>query len=345
MDCGELIILDVGHGNCAIIKHGDEAIIVDAPGRPVVAKVLDELKIKSIHALLISHADSDHLSGAIPILMNADRPVRQVYVNPDLRKTKSWRDFRIAAGDARKNQGTAIYPSIHINQPQTLKLFDTTLRILHPTPEMCLATNEGEHTDGVRLDPNSMSAVVLIEHNGESVCLLAADSGRHSLDAMLDEEKDLRAPVLVFPHHGGHTSVAADNKAFARDLVSAVQPKLVIFSLGRGSHGTPRPEIVAGTREAISIQKPYIACTQLSKNCAVAPPSQGDRKLVKHSEGLSKNHCCAGTIVFPLSDDGIEIMMGELSEHHGKFVTSELPKALCRRQLVPAPPQLIATAN
>ncbi|HGM6963942.1 MBL fold metallo-hydrolase [Pseudomonas aeruginosa] len=345
MDCGELIILDVGHGNCTIIKHGDEAIIIDAPGRPVVAKVLDELKIKSVHALLLSHADSDHLSGAIPILMNPDRPVRQVYVNPDLRKTKSWFQFRIAAGDARKNRGTAIYPSLNIDQPQNLALSNTTLRILHPTPEMCLATNEGEHTDGVKLDPNSMSAVIIVEHNGESVCLLAADSGRHSLDMMLVEKIDLRAHVLVFPHHGGHLGGTADNRTFARDLVSAVQPKLVLFSLGRGSHGTPRPEIIAGTREAISTQPPYIACTQLSKNCSDALPSQANRKLVKHSEGFLKNQCCAGTLVFPLSDNGIEVMMGELSNHHGKFVASELPKALCRRKLAQAAPHIIATTN
>ena len=75
MDCSELIILDVGHGNCSVVKHGTQAIIIDAPGKPIVARVLDELGITSIHALLISHADSDHLSGAIPILLNTDRPV------------------------------------------------------------------------------------------------------------------------------------------------------------------------------------------------------------------------------------------------------------------------------
>lgn len=344
MAYSELIILDVGHGNCAIIKHGDEAIIIDAPGRPVVTKALDDLKIKSIHALLISHADSDHLSGAIPILMNPNRPVRLVYVNPDLRKTDSWHQFRIAAGDARRNQGTMVNSSLNVDNPYNLTLANTSLRILHPTPEMCLATNEGVHIDGIKLDANSMSAVVLVEQNGEGVCLLAADSGRHSLDIMLSEKRDLRAQVLVFPHHGGHTGTV-DNRAFAKDLVSAVQPKLILFSLGRGLHGTPRPEVISGAREAITAQTPYIACTQLSKNCAVTLPNQANRKLVKPSEGFSKNHCCAGTIVFPLSDDGVGIMMGELNEYHGKFVASELPKALCRRQIVQAAPHLIAVAN
>lgn len=348
MACSELIILDVGHGNCTIIKHGDEAIIIDAPGRPVVAKVLDELNIKSIHALIISHADSDHLSGAIPILMNLDRPVKQVYVNPDLRKTVSWRQFRIAAGDARKNQGTMVYPSLNINSPQQLTLANTTIQVLHPTPEICLATNEGEHTDGTRLDANSMSAVVLVEHNGERVCLLAADSGRHSLDTMISEKIDLRAQILVFPHHGGHiggAGASAENKLFANDLVSAVRPKLILFSLGRGAHGTPRPEIIAGTREAITDYEPYIACTQISKNCADSLPGKSDRPLVRNSEGFAKNQCCAGTIVLQLDGGGFDSILANLNDHHGKFVTAEVPKALCRRQVAPVAPPLILVSS
>lgn len=345
MACGELIILDVGHGNCTIIKHGNEAIIIDAPGRPVVAKALDELNIKSVHALLISHADSDHLSGAIPILMNPERPVRHVYVNPDDRSTSSWHQFRIAAGDARKQQGTTIHPSLNIDDPKNLALSETTIHVLHPTPEMCLATNAGNHTDGVRLDANSMSAVVLIVHDGERVCLLAADSGRHSLDIMMGENRDLSAEILVFPHHGGHIGGTADNKLFAKNLVSSVKPKLVLFSLGRGAHGTPRPEIIAGTREALHKNTPYIACTQISKNCSDTLPNQNNRPLAKHSEGLAKDHCCAGTIMLPLKKGGLDSILGDLNEHHGNFVTSEIPKALCRRQIAPPAPQLIATTN
>lgn len=345
MDCGEIIILDVGHGNCTIIKHGEEAIIIDAPGRPVVAKVLDDLKIKSIRALLISHADSDHLSGAIPILMNADRPVQQVYVNPDKRKTDSWHQFRIAAGDARKIQGTKIHPALTVDSPQQLAICGTTVHVLHPTPEICLATNDGAHTDGVKLDANSMSAVVLIEHDGERLCLLAADSGRHSLNVMMSENVDISAHVLVFPHHGGHIGGTSDNKEFAKELVSAVRPKLVLFSLGRGAHGTPRADIIAGARDALADNAPYIACTQISKNCSEALPGKTDRPIVKNSDGLAKNQCCAGTIVLPLSKGGLESIMTDLTEHHGRFVISEVPNALCRRQIAPVTPKLIATTN
>lgn len=333
MDCNELIILDVGHGNCAIVRKNDEAIIIDAPSRPVVARILEELGIKSIFALLISHADADHLSGAIPILMNEDRPVKHVYINPDARNSEAWRQFRIAAGDARKKRDTEVHASLNIKEPHELCLADTFIRVLHPTPEMCLATNEGTHTDGVRLDANSMSAVILIEHAGERVCLLAADSGRHSLDSMLSEQVDISAKMLVFPHHGGNNG-SLDNRKFAKDLVSSVQPKLVMFSLGRGMHGTPRPEIIAGTREANNPEPPYIACTQMSKNCANAVPRVNNRVINKYSDGLRKDQCCAGTVVIPLRKDGVISMLDELSRSHGKFVSDEVPQALCMRKMV-----------
>lgn len=330
MDYGELLILDVGHGNCSIIKHGDTAIIIDAPGRPIISEVLEELKIKRIKAILISHADSDHLSGAIPILMNSERPVESIYVNPDKRNTDCWTEFRIAVHEARTKMSTNIITSLNSSN-STLTLNDTAVNVLFPNPEMCLATNNGTHIDGIKLNPNSMSAVISIEHLGERVCLLTADTNTHSLETMIAEDIDLKAPLLVFPHHGGHAGAGAENREFARNLVSTVQPRVVIFSIGRGLHGTPKPEIMKGAREALSHKQPYIACTQLSKHCCADAPKSTNQKINKNSDGIRKNSCCAGTIVFPLQKGGIDQLLENLTSHHQSFITSELPTPLCKR--------------
>lgn len=330
MDSYELIILDVGHGNCAIIRNGTDAIIIDAPGRPIVSRVLDDLGIKSIHSLLISHADSDHLSGTIPILLDPARPVRDVYVNPDNRKTAAWLQFRIAAAEARKVRGTAVHTSLNLQDPGQILFSQTKLRVLSPTPEMCLATNAGMNIDGLKNDANIMSAVVLVEHDGENICLLAADSGYQSLEEMIQEGADMKSAMLVFPHHGGHVGGTADNKDFAMRLVAAVEPKVVIFSIGRGSHGTPRPEIIAGVREGVAGLQPYIACTQLSRHCATDAPKLS-RTVNKNSDGLKKDSCCAGTVSWPLEKDGFKKLIGKLNESHNNFVVGEIPDALCRR--------------
>lgn len=348
MASSELIILDVGHGNCAIIKHGTEAIVVDAPGKPIVARALDELGITSISALLISHADSDHLSGAIPLLLSPERPVKQVYVNPDNRESKIWRDFRIAVKEARsrtQESRTVVYTALNIEQPQQLTLENTTLRILHPTPEMCLATTGGKDIDGHRINANNMSAAVMIEHNGKGVCLLAADTDKHSLEVMTEGKMDMTASILVFPHHGGHAGTNIDNRTFAKELVSKVNPSLVVFSLGRGSHGTPRPDIITGVREGLANAQPYIACTQLSKNCHSGKPKGSDtRRLSKTSDGYQKDSCCAGTLVVPLQDNGIAELLSSLNEHHEAFIVNDVPNSLCRKHLAPTPPDIIATA-
>lgn len=340
MASSELIILDVGHGNCAIIKKGTDAIIVDAPGRPIVSRVLDELGIKSIHALIVSHADSDHLSGTIPILLDPARPVNDVYVNPDNRKSATWRQFRIAAAEARKVRGTSVHTSLNLQDPGKISFSDTTLRVLSPTPEMCLAANDGIHIDGVKNDANTMSAVVLVEHAGENICLLAADSGYQSLEDMINEKTNMKAPMLVFPHHGGNVGGTSDNKAFAKRLIAAVEPQVVIFSIGRGSHGTPRPEIVAGVREGMIGRSPYIACTQLSKHCAATVPKP-TRSLNKHSEGIHKETCCAGTVTWPLVKDGFKMFTDELDRTHNSFVISDVPDALCRRHIGTMPVKMI----
>lgn len=340
MACSELIILDVGHGNCAIIKNGTDAVIIDAPGRPIVSRVLDELGITSVHALVVSHADSDHLSGTIPILLDPSRLVKAVYVNPDNRKTATWRQFRIAATEARKVRGTLVHTSLNLQDPGEISFSDTKLRVLSPTPEVCLATSDGIHIDGVRNDANTMSAVVLVEHAGENICLLAADSGYQSLENMIQEKANMKAQLLVFPHHGGNVGGASDNKAFAKRLIAAVEPEVVIFSIGRGSHGTPRPEIVSGVREGMSGRSPYIACTQLSKHCAATAPKSG-RLLNKHSEGLVKEACCAGTVTWHLAKDGLKIFTDELNRTHNTFVVNEVPDALCRRYFGPMPVNVI----
>ena len=347
MASSELIILDVGHGNCAVIKHGTEAIIIDAPGKPIVARTLDELGIKSIHALLISHADSDHLSGAIPLLLNSERPVTHVYVNPDNRDSNAWHNFRVAVGQARANWGTSTHTSLNVEDPQGLALHGTTLKILHPTPEICLATTGGTHTDGHRINANNMSAVVLVEHNGERICLLAADSDQHSLEIMTEGATDLSAPILVFPHHGGHAGAGTDNRAFARDLVASVQPLLVLFSLGRGSHGTPRADIINGVREGLAGVEPYIACTQLSRNCLPGSgPASTNRNLNKHSDGYNKDSCCAGTISVPLEANGLSSLLAGLTADHESFIKKDIPNSLCRRQVGngQAIPQVIVRA-
>jgi competence protein ComEC len=61
MDLPELIILDVGHGNCALIKDANNVIVIDCPPGGILSETLEHLSIQEILHILISHSDADHI--------------------------------------------------------------------------------------------------------------------------------------------------------------------------------------------------------------------------------------------------------------------------------------------
>lgn len=68
MDLPELIILDVGHGSCALLRETNSTIVIDCGPNATLIDVLDHLNIRDISTILISHADQDHIGGVIDIL-------------------------------------------------------------------------------------------------------------------------------------------------------------------------------------------------------------------------------------------------------------------------------------
>ncbi|ROU08113.1 ComEC/Rec2 family competence protein [Lysobacter enzymogenes] len=323
----DLSILDVGHGNCAIVRQNDIAVIIDAPAKPVVADALDELGIKEISALLISHADSDHLSGAISLLMDGNRPVRSVYINPDpARKTKIWTEFRIAVRASSKANSTAVHPALSTTTPGHIVVGSTQIKVLYPPPEVALTGVGGTDLEGARINANNMSAVILVEQEASPICLLAADSDGVALQTMREAGVSLRAPLLVFPHHGGHPG-SGNTRQFTKQLLDEVMPSIVLFSIGRGTHGTPRPEIVDEVKNHPSIS-PYIACTQLSKRCCEHAPAERN-PTPRLSDGAKSNSCCAGTVTIPLNPLDISEFVRELNNGHAKFIQRDVTTPQC----------------
>src|SRR5947209_11889520 len=103
MDLPELIVLDVGHGNCALVRDIHGTIIIDCPLGSTLMKTLRQLNIREIASVLLSHADEDHIGGVMNLLTNEDITVQHVFLNADaLRKTLTWKNLRQALADVRK---------------------------------------------------------------------------------------------------------------------------------------------------------------------------------------------------------------------------------------------------
>src|SRR4028119_139108 len=100
MDLPELIILDIGHGNCAIVRDTEGVIVIDSAHGATLIETLAHLSIREISHILISHADEDHIAGIIDILLDRNIKVTNLYINSDAqRDTRTWQALRRAVRD------------------------------------------------------------------------------------------------------------------------------------------------------------------------------------------------------------------------------------------------------
>jgi competence protein ComEC len=329
MDSPELIILDVGHGNCALIRDANDVIVIDCPPGGTLAETLEHLSIKEILHILISHSDADHIGGMIDLLSNEDIKIHNVHINPDaIKKSAIWLDLRIALKDARQRFGTNVSSELTTTKTGSLNIGSVNIEILAPTPELNLGGAGGTDLQGRRLTSNSISAVIGIVHDSHRVAILAADIDNVGFDNLIQDQKSLSADILVFPHHGGKPG-SADPKIFAQQFCTFIQPKLIIFSIDRNRFNNPRTEIVEGIIS--SVPDAHILCTQLSQQCTTSLPSSKPTHLnTLPARGFNSNSCCGGTITIKI--DGSRTTYAEMALHK-EFIINQVTSPICRKFL------------
>jgi len=329
MDLPELIILDIGHGNCAIVRDTEGVIVIDSAHGATLIETLAHLSIREISHILISHADEDHIAGIIDILLDRNIKVTKIYINSDAQKnTRTWQALRIALKDARQRSETRLVLGLTTDTELTKewKVGQVKVEILAPTPELVMSGPGGQDLQGRRLNPNSTSAVIGLVHDSHRVAILAADIDQVGLNYLLEERSDLKADILVFPHHGGRPG-GADSKAFAQQLCDLVQPNLVVFSIARGRFGNPREDIVEGV--VTSLPTAHILCTQLSSKCAESVPDSEPAHLnALPARGRTSNSCCGGTVSIKIAGNKTTYAAGIAA--HQQFI-DRVSHPLCRR--------------
>ena len=328
MDSPELIILDVGHGNCAIVRDQKGVIVIDCPQGVTLLETLEHLGIKEILHILISHSDADHIAGIVNLLSNEDFRIHNVYINPDsTKKTDIWLDLRIALADSAKRFGTVI-SKLTTTETEKFNIGSVNLEVLAPSYELILGGAGSTDLKKRKLNSNSISAVIGIVHNSNRVAILAGDIDDVGFANFAEDIHSCPADILVFPHHGGKPG-SEDAKTFAQQFCSFIQPKLIIFSNGRNHFGNPRPEIIEGLRSVLP--DAHILCTQLSTQCAASLPSLKPTHLNTFpAKGLISNSCCGGTITIKIN--GSRTTYTEMALHK-EFIINQVTSPICRKFL------------
>jgi competence protein ComEC len=212
--------LDVGQGLAAVIQTQNHTLLYDTgpswggdtdSGSRIVVPHLRANGIRRLQGLVVSHADTDHSGGAISVLDN-------VSVNWLLSSLPY--DSAIPAKSDH---------SIRCQLGQRWQWDEVSFEVLHP-PSTAYLDNSRK--------TNDRSCVVMIKSRYGSVLLTGDIEALSEVEILAQSDRNLRADVLIVPHHGSRTS---STDAF----VVATNPKLAIFTVGyRNPFGHPRAEIV-----------------------------------------------------------------------------------------------------
>ncbi len=301
--------------------------MIDGGSGGTAVEALRSYNLTAVHTVVVSHADDDHLGGVLTMLLDPAITIGQILINPDpTKETVGWTAFKMAAREARA-KGTQFRVGATTDTAVDWGNGEHQFEVLAPSPTVALAGVGGHDLEDRPITTNSLSIVVRVVRDGIPLVLFAGDIDGVGLDDLLSEHPGPIARLLVFPHHGGLPG-GAEAREFATRLCAAVKPNAVLFSIGRGRHGTPRPEIVEGVKEATP--EAYVVCTQLSERCAPELPMVAAAHLAeKPAKGRPNNSCCGGTIVLAVQE--LTCLAQATRLGHTQFVDDNAPTALCRR--------------
>ena len=89
-----LSILDVGHGNSAVVADTKGVTVIDAGLGPALSSFLEEEQIATINVVLLSHAHADHIGGLLHLISTKMFQIGLVRLNTDAEcGTALWGDL------------------------------------------------------------------------------------------------------------------------------------------------------------------------------------------------------------------------------------------------------------
>lgn len=215
-----LDVIDVGQGQAVLVRTRAHALLYDAgpsypdegdAGSRIVVPHLRALGVRSLDRLVVSHDDNDHSGGADSVLDAI--PVEQV----------------LSSAPAFANASRRDSPGRRCARGQSWTWDGVDFDMLHPD-------SEDYNREAVR--DNDMSCVLRVR-SARHIALLSGDIERASEATLIRTAPgDLRADVLLAPHHGSATSSSI---GFLRH----VHPQVAIFTVGhRNRFGHPAQAVL-----------------------------------------------------------------------------------------------------
>jgi competence protein ComEC len=232
--------LDVGHGQAILAQlPGKANILFDAGslhksdiGGRVIAPFLDYIGINKIDAIIISHNDIDHINGIPRIAEHCE--VGGLYANDAFfDKADGWGTAKFL-NDCLKEKGLKIQ---RLDEDLNLSS-SANIKILWPGKEVCKNEDLGD---------NDKSLVALLEFAGTEI-LLCSDIEKFAQRELLRLYPDLKADIVVVPHHGSVNTLEAN-------FLEKLDADILIYSCNRNQYER-KQQMIKGKTGARSFYTP-----------------------------------------------------------------------------------------
>ena len=245
MSLPNLYVLDVGHGNSAVLETSAGCAVFDAGQQTQLLDFLRQKSITKIEYVVLSHADADHIGGLIAILSDDELSIDRVYLNSDSTKlTETWKSLLYALNESKiSGRLKEIIPQATSNLKNSLSLGELKVYVLAPKEVLALKGPGSKLCSGKSLSTNSLSVVVRIVFENDKAVLLTGDIDLVGFEEMLKDSPILDADYLVFPHHGGLPD-RQNVVEFVNLLYSSISFKHAIFSIRQNENAFPRNEVL-----------------------------------------------------------------------------------------------------
>ncbi len=218
--------LNVGQGDSFFIETPDmHYILIDGgPDSTVMKKLPESMPFwdKEIDLVILTHPDSDHLTGLIDVLQKykVDN-ILWTGISRDGAIYQEW--LKVLA--KQKKEGAKI---IIAQSGEEIKTGNVFIDVLNPLSSL----------DDKYFKEDNDTGVVSRLIYGKISFLFSADITSKEEEKLVDSKTYLQSDVLKVAHHGSKYSTS--------DIfLAAVEPRIAVISCGKGnSYGFPTPEVL-----------------------------------------------------------------------------------------------------
>ena len=222
----QIYALDVGQGDCFLLRTGEGDILIDAgteSSQELLCLRLEQLGVTTLRLAIFTHPDEDHIGGADGVLQRF--PAQEIWINGAESEEECFTAL-LDAADACNVTPRAVKAG------DALEIGDVVLFVLSPF--------------GGEIESGNADSIVLKIFCGNISAIFTGDADLKAEQALLDYygASQLDCDLYKVGHHGSNTSTGAD-------FLEAMSPTLALISSGKGnSYGHPHGDVLASLEAA-----------------------------------------------------------------------------------------------